>query len=236
MRICPKCNAYHANDLTPFCLVDGTRLVNVEPGSDKWSEGTRVIEEKETELKKQKRKLRWRWIVMSAMTTLILTMIVAKSFTLETTPPPSPSPLPSRLTSPTPTPTARATPTPKPTPTPTPKPTATPTPTLTATPECSDADKSRARQVIIERFGTVWRRNVEAERRKVITENVPVGVPNAEVSLGPIEYQSTFSKKCTASFFVARYVWQITSAVGTKRVPKEKRFACTKLGGNWLCN
>lgn len=224
MRICPKCNAYHASDLTAFCLVDGTPLVNVEPGSDKWSEGTRVIEEKETELKKQKRKIKWRWIVMSAMTTLILTMIVAKSFTLETTPPPSPSPspLPSTLTSPTPTPT--------------PKPPATPTLMLTATPECSDADKSRERQVIIERFGTVWRRSVEAERRKVITENLPVGVPNAEVSLGPIEYQSTFSKKCTASFFVARYVWQITSAVGTKGVPKEKRFACAKLGGNWLCN
>jgi hypothetical protein len=102
-------------------------------------------------------------------------------------------------------------------------------------PECSDADKGRERQVIMERFGPMWRRKIEAERQKVITENAPQGVP-AEASLGPIEYQSTFLRNCTASFFTARYVWQITSAVGNKRVSKEKRFACAKLGGIWLCN
>jgi hypothetical protein len=116
MRICPKCNAYYGDDSTAFCRVDGTPLANVERGSDKWSKGARFIEEKEAELKKQKLKIKWRWIVMSAMTTLILTMIVAKSFTLETTPPPSPTPTPSPSSSPSPLPSPSRSPSPSPSP------------------------------------------------------------------------------------------------------------------------
>jgi len=87
MSTCPKCNAFYADDATAFCLVDGTPLVKVDPGSDNWREGARLIEEKKKDLKKQQRRSKWRWLVMSAMTALILTMVVANSVTVETTSP-----------------------------------------------------------------------------------------------------------------------------------------------------
>lgn len=102
--------------------------------------------------------------------------------------------------------------------------------------ECSDTDKDRERKAIIERFGTVWRRGVEAEQEKLTSGNAPYGVPNAGASLGPVKYQTTFLRNCTAAVVTARYFWEVTGPAGPTRVPKEKRFACAKLGGIWLCN
>jgi uncharacterized repeat protein (TIGR01451 family) len=48
----------------------------VDPLSEKWSEGARVIEEKEKALKKQQRRLKWRRVVLTTMTMLITTMVV----------------------------------------------------------------------------------------------------------------------------------------------------------------
>ena len=76
IRICPKCGDYNADASLAFCLVDGTPLINVDPTSERWSEGTRVIEEKENALRKQKRRLKWRRILLSAMTMSIATMVV----------------------------------------------------------------------------------------------------------------------------------------------------------------
>jgi hypothetical protein len=76
LRICPKCGDYYADALLAFCLVDGAPLINVDPTSERWSEGARVIEEKENALRRQKRKLKWRRIVVSAMTMAIATLVV----------------------------------------------------------------------------------------------------------------------------------------------------------------
>src|ERR1044071_4934256 len=76
IRICPKCGDYYADASLAFCLVDGTPLINVDPFGERWSEGTRVIEEKENALRKQKRKLKWRRILLGAMTMAIATMVV----------------------------------------------------------------------------------------------------------------------------------------------------------------
>jgi hypothetical protein len=76
IRTCPTCGDYHADDLLAFCLADGTPLVNVDPLSETWNEGHRVIEENAKALKKQKRKLKWRRVALSAMTMLIATMVV----------------------------------------------------------------------------------------------------------------------------------------------------------------
>jgi cytoskeletal protein RodZ len=103
LRTCPKCSAYYEDELLAFCLVDGMPLIGVAPGSESWSKGTRVIEEKTKASIKQQRRLKWRRIVLSAMTTLMLTMVVARSFTVEIIPAktvpalaaaPSPSPSP----------------------------------------------------------------------------------------------------------------------------------------------
>ena len=86
IRNCPKCGAYHADELLTFCLDDGTPLIDVDPSSEKWSEATRVIEQKQSASTKQLRKLKWRRLVLSSMTAVMLIMIVTNSFSVETTP------------------------------------------------------------------------------------------------------------------------------------------------------
>ena len=82
MRTCPKCGDYYADDALAFCLSDGTPLTSVDPSGERWNEALRVVEQKAQRLKKQKRKLFWRWIVASVMTTVMLTVAVAGSFTV----------------------------------------------------------------------------------------------------------------------------------------------------------
>jgi len=174
---------------------------------------------------------------------------------LRATPRPTASPVAAKIITPTPTPTPAPRPSPSPAlkPTPTPSPSPRPTPstlpqlTIAPAPKCTDADKSREREAIIKRFGDRWRRSIEGERSKVIARNAPagadnaiIGANNAEASLGPIEYQITFIEACLSGFVRARYVWQIrTSVNGTIKVAtvaQEKRYACAKIGGAWLCN
>jgi hypothetical protein len=82
IRTCPKCGDYYADALLTFCLADGTPLVNIDPHSERWNEGTRVIEEKENALRRQRRKLQWRRIVLSTMAiaTLVVVVVAANSF------------------------------------------------------------------------------------------------------------------------------------------------------------
>lgn len=262
MRLCPKCRDYYADASLAFCLNDGTPLIDVSPRSESWSEGERVIEEKENALRKQARKIKWRRVLFSAMTMLITTLVVfvvaVNSFIYlkpeqeevapgapvstwpTVTPSPTASPGAATIITQTPTPTPKPSSSPRPTPSPSPQLTSTPAPT------CTDADKSREREIIIRRFGDRWRRNIESERSQVIArnapagaDNAPTGVDNAEASLGPIEYQITFPEACMPGFVRARYAWQIrTNVNGTIRVAtvaKEKRFTCLKVGGAWLC-
>jgi hypothetical protein len=336
MRICPKCGDYYADALLAFCLVDGTPLVKVAPLSENWSEGTRVIEEKEKTLRRRKRRLKWRRVLLSAMTMLIAIMVVCvvvvNSFiylkpkqaevvlATPSTPPTAPaepvvSIIPSALekTSPTPSPSPTQTGTPKPvykisgrvtdgskalggvsirlvgaktismrtdangnytfshllaggsyTITPdsakidfTPHSRSIKNLTQdrsadfvgTVQPECSVADESLERETILNTFRSKWRRNIEGDKRKILAENRPnsvananglIGVANVEAILGEIKYEIRFPKVCRASV-TARYVWQVKTqgtfvAQGTvKAIPKEKRFACAKTGATWLC-
>ena len=76
IRTCPKCGDYYADGALAFCLVDGAPLIDVAPHTESWSEGTRVVEEKERALRKLGRTVKWRRVFMSAMTTLIVTLVV----------------------------------------------------------------------------------------------------------------------------------------------------------------
>lgn len=106
MRICPKCGDYYADGSLAFCLADGAPLVGVDPGSQNWSEGARVIAEKAKALSKQKRRLKWRRVALGTM--MILTVVAfllaaaQNRFYLEPPPPPPATPTPTP--SPTPTP------------------------------------------------------------------------------------------------------------------------------------
>src|SRR6266436_9626465 len=112
--LCPKCGDYYADSSLAFCLADGAPLVGVDASSERWTEGSRIIEKKENTLRKKKRRLKWRRVA-SVMTMLIVTMVVygvvAKRYVyLVPAAPPSPSPMssrspwPSESLSPTPSP------------------------------------------------------------------------------------------------------------------------------------
>ncbi|MGB8508618.1 MAG: hypothetical protein WCD76_09445 [Pyrinomonadaceae bacterium] len=217
MRNCPKCGDYYADSVLAFCLNDGTPLVDVAPSDGNWSEGVRVIENKEHALRIQKRKLKWRRVSLGAMTVLMATVIVCvvvvnsliylQPKQEERVPA---GPLVTPPTSPTPTP-----------------------------PVCSAADKNREKGAIVKKFGDTWRHDIEGERDRIIAGNVPVGALNAEANLGVIEYQSTFSEACTSGFIMARYAWQVRANVNGEikvaTVSAEKKFTCVKSGGAWLC-
>jgi hypothetical protein len=130
MRTCPKCGDYYADAQLAFCLADGTPLVEVKPQTEKWNEGSRAIAEKTKRLNRKKYR-RWaRLIALGGLTTMVLALVVARSFTIETTNPlvASLTPSPSPLFSPAPSaePSASPSPSPSPSPTPSPAPSASP--------------------------------------------------------------------------------------------------------------
>jgi hypothetical protein len=147
MRFCPQCGDYYADNLLAFCLADGAPLADVDPRSERWNEGARVIEEKASALKRQQRKLKRRRVVLRAATLLVVVMVVCVAVVnsliyLELTPqedaldePSTPATPPAVAKGSTP-PRApsKTSPTAKPKPTATPKPTTTPTPVKTSTP------------------------------------------------------------------------------------------------------
>ena len=155
---------------------------------------------------------------------------------------------PTRVPWPVGTPLPSATPTvtagrPKPTPQPSPRTTTvsiepTPIPSPVAS-VCTDADKTREREAIVRSFGETWRRSIEGERQRIISENAPARAANTEATLGALEYNVAFFNFCRAVTVTARYAWQLRSNVnGTIKVSsvaKERRFACMKIGGAWLC-
>jgi hypothetical protein len=173
---------------------------------------------------------------------------------------PTPSPSPSLLPSPTiviretPTPTIviEETPTPiviKQTPTPTiviketPTPIMimqTPTPRIViketpTTPECSESDRSHAKETILSRYRETWQRRIESERNKIIAQ-FSDGPVRASAELGPVEYETAIVNQCTVASVRARYVWRVYSPVKpSTSVPREKRFTCVRVVGAWLC-
>jgi hypothetical protein len=111
-----------------------------------------------------------------------------------------------------------------------------------STPEkvCTEADKSREKMTISERFSAGWRRKIEGERAKIIAENVRADVAT-EANLSAIEYRSAFPQVCQAAVVTLSYTWQIKTGSPAApprvlRVPKEKIFGCIKVLGSWVCN
>jgi hypothetical protein len=114
---------------------------------------------------------------------------------------------------------------PPPTPTPTRSPTPAVTQTWTPTPspeieekkeECTEADKSRESQRILQAFGPAWRKSVEGEMRAEIT--LVKGCKNAVVRVRYWETQLN------------------ADGLHPRKVPKEKRYACSKkFLGQWFC-
>jgi hypothetical protein len=219
LRNCPKCGDYYADNLLAFCLADGTPLVNVDPHGKSWSEGKRVVEEKENALRKQKRGRKWRRVGLSAATMLVATMLVCVMVVNSSYVYLEPEPDKGVLVEPQTPATAPASLRPSP---------------------CSDDDKSRAKESIIQRFGDDWRRKIEGERRRIISENVPDGAVEVEATLGALEYVSTFLRGCQEGVITVRYVWEVSANVnGTTKVltvARAKKFTCLKVVGAWLCS
>lgn len=137
LRTCPTCGAYYADLSLAFCFDDGTPLVAVDPVSEKWSEGERVVKQKEQALRKEVRRLKWRRILTSAMTVSMVTIVVcvvALNGVFYFKPSVFPTPLAIATSTPSPTPTRTQTPAPSQTPTPSPTPPTSPTPAPSPTP------------------------------------------------------------------------------------------------------
>jgi hypothetical protein len=222
LRTCPKCGDYYADAALAFCLVDGAPLIDVDPDTEIWSEGTRVVEEKENALRKLRRRVKWRRVFMSAMTTVVVTLVVCvvavNSFIYL-------RPKQEQEVSPKPTAIETAV-----------KIVAS-TPTL---PSCSDEDKSREREAITEEFGDTWRQDIEDDRPEIIAENLPAFAENGEASLSPLGFESTFTDLCTTASLTVSYRWEVTFNLNgtTEAVPisKQRKFTCAKAEGAWRCS
>jgi hypothetical protein len=116
---------------------------------------------------------------------------------------------------------------------------------------CTDDDRARERDNLINRFAASWQRSIEAEKDKVIADTIarnrpagpagPAGVEptavEATATLGRIRYEVMF-KECSPRLVIARYEWQVTIYVQRREprvvtVPRQK--TCGKLLGVWLC-
>jgi hypothetical protein len=127
-----------------------------------------------------------------------------------------------------------------PTPTPTPSPTPTPTPTPSPKPECSETDQSRALNTL-RGFEPSWRRQIQDERARIIKENVPNNIDNAEASLGPVEFQYSFPKPCSWAVVTVTYMWRVSwpavpgAPAKSKTVLMQRKYGCGKTFGMWGC-
>lgn len=253
LRACPKCGDYYADASLAFCLSDGTPLVSVDPHSESWSEGARVVEAKEQALKRQQRKLKWRRVLMSMMTILMVIMVVCvvvvNSYIYlkpkqEQTALNKPSTL-APVDSIDPNIPDWPVPSPSPRPTATLKPSPTPTPTPSPTPTCSAADKSREKESIIKKFGQGWRQSIAGDSSAIFAGKLPPRAEHSEPKLSALKYEISFSKTCAEGSVTVRYVWEISyQEINPGALPlppkvitvaQEKNFHCVKKGESWRC-
>ena len=128
----------------------------------------------------------------------------------------------------------------------TPPPTPSPSPSPNASPKltCTDEDQDRSLNSI-RSFEPGLRRRIEGERAKIIAANVPDASQEKAAELGRIEFQYSFLEPCRAAEVKATYEWVVSySPVGipagsphriNKTVPRQRRFACGKFLGAWVC-
>ena len=72
MRVCPKCGGFSDDGSLAFCFVDGAPMIDVDPNSEIWNQGTRFIEKKQKASRRQRRKLKWRRVTVTATTVLVV--------------------------------------------------------------------------------------------------------------------------------------------------------------------
>ncbi len=127
------------------------------------------------------------------------------------------------------------------TPPPTPSPSPSPSPPKVT---CTEEDQDRALNTV-KGFEPSWRRKIEGESARIISENVPDVAVEKEARLGRIEFQYGFLEPCRVADVLATYEWLVSySPVGipagsphriNKTVPRQRRFACGKFLGAWVC-
>lgn len=106
-------------------------------------------------------------------------------------------------------------------------------------PECSELDKTRERQLILNQYERNWRNSIERERERVIAAAAPQAHGKVTATLDQFEPQVVL-KTCTTAFITLRYVWKVevlggTEKPRTERVKGHQNVACEKAGPNWIC-
>ena len=257
IRTCPGCGDFYADDSLLFCPADGTPLADLDPHSESWAEGARVVEEKERTLRMQTRRLKLRRVLMTTMTVLITTLVVcvvvvntyiylapqpdAPAVVAAVTPRPSPKPSETPIPTPTPDSPSGLPFVPAVTPTPTPSPTLTATPTHTHTPppppKCTADDRQRLGDSIVATHDAEWHEAIKSEQADIVRANVPAGSPargvevgNGKAVLGTVTYAPAVTESCADASVTARYEWQVTWDVffNGKRKTESKTVPGTK--------
>ena len=114
----------------------------------------------------------------------------------------------------------------------------------TPTDVCTDAEKARNRDALIDKYSAQWQRSIESEKPRIIAESkarnlsgVNADAIEATATLSPIRFQAVFVKGCTPNMITARYQWHVRLFFkGTiKETAFSKQTTCGKVAGIWFC-
>jgi hypothetical protein len=115
-------------------------------------------------------------------------------------------------------------------------------------PVCTEADRQRERDALLNRYSAIWRRSFESEKPKVVAGSSPAGGRPAgretTATLGEIYFTVIF-KECNPVLVRARYEWQVhvpgdayspgKESSGKNMTIRRER-TCGKLAGMWICH
>jgi predicted RNA-binding Zn ribbon-like protein len=92
---------------------------------------------------------------------------------------------------------------------------------------CSDADKSRETQIIVERYSKDW--------HDVIEKEIIASTGEKEIVLRLLEYPTEFFGDCTVAQVTVIYEWWVGKSERQKTSGGKRRFDCSKQGDVWDC-
>ncbi len=110
---------------------------------------------------------------------------------------------------------------------------------------CTDAERARNEDALINKYGPTWQRSIESEKLRIIAESKAKNLPGVNpetiegtASLPPVRFRAVFLKGCTPNLVTAKYEWQVRLVFHgtTKVVAVAKQKSCGKVAGFWICH
>src|SRR6185503_5854960 len=89
--------------------------------------------------------------------------------------------------------------------------------------DCSDADKKREGDLIVNQYGSIWSESIKRRRAGVLT---------VEDSKETITFEPTFPQGCLTALVTVTYELKVRGAVPIR---KQQRYECAKNEITWNC-